>query len=164
MASWLLAFLVPFIVTAIPGWNPQGGWPELPYLLSPYGTAGHVRSSVYYLIVILAAGFVTAAIMEWPKFLLGGRNTSSAPYLALLIHQLVTFTDVIRANAYDWWTYLLHIVNLYEIDRWSWRHLHPSLIGRWPWPTALSAMVAGSIIIVRYRKNRSERTTIATDT
>lgn len=152
--SWLLAASLPIALTSMPGWNPQGGWPEVPYLLAPHSTGGHVRSSVYYLVVVATGGVLSAAVIEWSKFLLARRISSSVPYIALSVHQVVTWGDAIRTNAYDWWTYLLHVANVYEIDSWSWRYLHPSLLGRWPWPTAVSALVVTAIIVVNDRAGR----------
>lgn len=153
-ASWLLAVLFPFI-TSIPGWNPYGGWPEVPFLLSPNAAGGHVQSSVYYFVIVLGGGLLSAAVVEFSKYLLAREIVSPVPYFALLGHQVVIVADVIRSNAWDWWTYLLSVVHLYEIDRWSWRHLHPSLHGRWPWPSAVSALVVAAVVLLIFRNSRA---------
>jgi hypothetical protein len=145
--SWLLTALLPAVLTSIPSWNPYGGWPEVPFLLTPSASGGHVQSSVYYFVILLGGGLACAALVELSKYSLARHNGSGVPYFVLLVHQIVIIADVIRSNAWDWWTYLLSVVHLYEIDRWSWRHLHPSLAGRWPWPSAVSAIIVASIIL-----------------
>jgi len=149
--SWLLMASMPIVLTSIRGWNPHGGWPEVPYLLTQHAAGEHVRSSVYYLIIVSAGGLISAMVIECSKVLLARQTTSLVPYIALLVHQAVTWLDAIRTNAYDWWMYLLHVAHLYRLDSSSWLILHPSLAGRWPWPAAISAIVMSAIIVVVHR-------------
>jgi hypothetical protein len=146
--SWLLAASTP-LLRSVPGWNVAGGEPEIPFLLTPGAESVHVRSSVYFFVIVLAAGMVSVAPIEVSKFLLTARRRAPVVYGALSAQQVVTFTDVIRSNAADWWTYLLSVGQVYQIDEWSWMEPHWSLIGRWPWPSALSAVLLASFILHR---------------
>jgi hypothetical protein len=153
--SWVAVASLPLALTSVPNWNPHGGWPEVPYLLKPGGAGEHVRSSVYYFVIVALGGGVAAAVIEWSKAALARSADSSLPYVVLVLHQIVTWADAIRTAAYDWWTYLLHVMQVYAIDSASWQNLHPSLIGRWPWPSAISALVAAVTILAVCRDGRS---------
>ena len=146
VASWLMAASVP-VITSAPGWHPQGQAPEIPFLLTPGASGLHVRSSVYYFIVVGALGAISILPIEVSKYLVG-RRRSRAAFLLLLSHQLVTLADVLRANAWDWWLYLLSVMHLYRIDDSSWMERHWSLNGLWPWPSAIS-LVAVALILSR---------------
>jgi hypothetical protein len=147
--SWLLAASVP-VITSLPGWHPQGGAPEVPFLLTPGAAGGHVRSSVYYFVVILAAATVSIAPIEISKFAVS--RHSSLLYIALVVQQLVTAADVVRANAWDWWMFLLSVAHVHEVDSWSWTESHPSLIGLWPWPSLVSGTTLSAVIYIAFRK------------
>lgn len=116
----------------------------MPFLLTPRAAGGHVRSSVYYFVVILAAAAVSIAPIEISKFAMSRR--SALLYVALVLQQLVTVADVVRANAWDWWMFLLSVAHVHELDSWSWTDGHPSLAGLWPWPSLMSGTCVALII------------------
>lgn len=149
--AWLFVAFMPMLLRSVPGWNPYGGWPEVPYLLTPHAGGEHVRSSVYYFVVVAIGGTVSAAVVEWSKFVCARQRTALLPYILLTAYQLVIWADAIRTNAYDWWAYLLYVVALYDIDSGSWQNLPPSLAGRWPWASAVSAAIVSIAMVVMQR-------------
>jgi hypothetical protein len=148
--SLAMAFAIPCVIH-------QSDWParppEVPFLLTPSATGTHVRSSVFYFIAVLATATIAVMPIELAKLVSGGgRRTRPLSYTMLFAHQLITFADVIRVNAWDWWFYLLSLVHLQRIDAWTWLQSHPSLVGRWPWPTTISAILLTSVFVAMNRR------------
>lgn len=137
---------------SVPGWHPQGRGPEVPFLLTPGASGEHVRSSIYFFIVVLIAALLSALPVEISKFWVS--RDSGAVVFALLVHQVVIMADVVRSNAWDWWLVILSSVNLYQIDGSTWMRRHGSLVGLWPWPSLLSTVLVSGLIMAVVRKEK----------
>jgi hypothetical protein len=150
--SWAFAAAFPYVCSLLE-WHPEVMPPEVPFVAGLSNANTDVRSSVYYLIVVLGSGLISALLLEVAKFIT--RERSASLYVALTCQQALLVADVIRSHAWDWWLYLLSIARISPIDAQTWMEPHPSLTGRWPWPTGVLAVaLAAAAMLSDRRANR----------
>jgi hypothetical protein len=156
VASWLLAAAVPLVPQLAVA---QTMSPEVPLVLTPGSAGEHVRSSVYYLLVIIGAALCCALPLEVAKFAAVRHRRAPLVYAALTLQQGLIAADVVRSYAWDWWVFLLSITHLQPIDGSTWMVRHPTTIGAWPWPSALSMIgVACILVLTRPARRRPSPT------
>jgi hypothetical protein len=150
--SWAFAAAFPYVCSLL-DWHPEVMPPEVPFVAGLSDANTDVRSSVYYLIVVFGCGLLSALLLEVAKFITRERSTSF--YVALTCQQALIVADVIRSHAWDWWLFLLAVARISPIDAQTWMEPHPSLTGRWPWPTGvLAAGLAATAMLSDRRANR----------
>lgn len=148
VVSWLCAACFRQVVRAANvDLHTHGPWvPYLPAYTSEPGSSD-VRSSVYYLFVVLAAALLAALPIELSKLASRSAMRPIITYVLLALQQCLLIADVVRSYAADWWLYVLSIVGLRPITSHSWMEAHFTLVGNWPWPTAVTAFLIGGIIV-----------------
>ncbi len=127
--------------------------PEVPFVLTPWATGEHVRSSVYYLVVLITAGLLCSAPVEIGKLCVAQSNKPLLAYSALTMQQLILIADVIRSHGWDWWIFLMDMAHLSTIDRNTWIEGNMTTVGSWPWPSGITAIGIGSLVVVRLRSD-----------
>lgn len=153
--SWSLAAAFPLFLK-LADWNPQVKPPEVPFVLTPGASGEHVRSSVYYLIVIIGVGMLCALPLEVSKFLATKHRFSVPLYVAFTTQQCLLLADVIRSYAWDWWLFLLSVTHISPIDEYTWMTPHISTVGSWPWPSGIAAALIIALVFFTHAKNIRE--------
>jgi hypothetical protein len=155
IGSWVMALAFP-LLPWVAKWRTLT--PDIPFVLGSASAAampGHVRSSVYYLIVVMLAAIACALPVEISKSAVGRAERGRWLYSVLLLQQLLVGLDVIRSHAGDWWLFILSVLHLYSIDRWSWMSRHITMVGSWPWLSGTMLLIISTSIFMRLRSTPS---------
>jgi hypothetical protein len=128
--------------------------PEVPFVITPWAAGEHVRSSVYYLLVIVAVGLACAVPIEISKYAAAMRLSRPVVFVALTLQQVVLLLDVLRSYAWDWWLFVLSMAHLRPIDRASWMERHFTTVGPWPWPSGIFALLVIGVVVLDRMKLR----------
>lgn len=128
--AWLLAVALHWLVPELQ--RPRAGDPTLPLVSLPFDPERDVVSSVRSLFVVLAAGFLLAALVEPSKCLV---SKSLGAYLLMTTYQVVLAADVFRCYAPDWWAWFAAWIGFQPLTRATgWESL---FVLHMPWPAGV---------------------------
>jgi len=115
----LVGWLVGFLFRVVFRWFFGPVEPRLliPLVSLPGSEAGDVVSDIRWLVVAAGWSLLAVLLVEAAKVVLVRRNQvhGTLVYVLLVAYQVILFVDLLRANAFDWWLWVLSLAGVYEL-------------------------------------------------